>query len=226
MAAPDETRPDTPTPAHRLARLLRHEIGDLLQSVYSTVGILLERLPDSLKLERQLVADLKSRAESCKLELDAVVELAAPPNFAPGTVDLLTLIHSALLAARRRFPGLTINLDAGEPVRVESDPRALATALNVLFFALCQGAQRQVSLRIHVDGTHVECLLQRDGYGLTPEQLGWLREPFATTQQALLGVGLALVQRLVQATGGTLAAENRPEGGVRVAVRFCLATSS
>ena len=223
MVPHDDTRPGSSASTHRLARLLRHEVGDLLQSIYSTVGILLERLPETLKLERQLIGDLKSRAEWCKLEMDAVAELAAPPAFAPGPVDLLTPIHAVLVQVRRRFPALEVRFDAAGPAPVLSDPRALPTVLNVLFLAVCQGARRQLSVRVHSDGTHAECLLQRDGYVVTKEQLGWLDEPFATTQQALFGVGLALAQRLAMATGGSVSADNLPEGGIGVRLRFPLA---
>jgi signal transduction histidine kinase len=223
MAPQDDTRSNSPSTAYRLARLLRHEVGDLLQSVYSTVGILLERLPETLKLERQLISDLKNRAELCKFELDAVVELASAQTFALEPIDLMSSIHTALLHIRRRFPGLGVHVDAGGPVRIVSDPRALATVLSVLFPAVCQGAQRQVLLRVQTNTTHAECVLQRDGYSVTKEQLGWLIEPFASTQQALLGVGLALTQRLVKATGGAVFADNRPEGGVRVCIRFPMA---
>ncbi len=223
MAPHDDARPSSSASTHRLARLLRHEVGDLLQSIYSTVGILLDRLPETLKLERQLVADLKGRAELCKIEMDAIAELAAPAAFVPTCVDLLTPIQSALMQVRRRLPTLEVRLDAAGPIRVLSDPRALPSVLNVLFLSICQGARRHVSVRAQSDGTHAECLLQRDGYVVTKEQLGWLNEPFATTQQALFGVALALAQRLVQATGGSVSADNLPEGGVGVVLRFPLA---
>jgi signal transduction histidine kinase len=226
MAPHDETRPGSPASTHRLARLLRHEVGDVLQSVYSTVGILLERLPETLTLERQLVSDLKNRAELCKIELDAVVELAAPPHFASVPVDLMTPIHSAILSVRRRFPGLEVQLDTGGAApRIVSDPRGLSTVISVLFLAVCQGAQRRVTVQVQSDSMHAECLIQRDGYSVTPEQIGWLEEPFTTTQQALFGIGLALTQRLVQATGGSVTAANLSGGGVRVHVRFPLAVN-
>src|SRR5262245_23193224 len=40
-----------------LARTLRHEVGDLLQTVYATVAILQERLPREWSLERRVLTD-------------------------------------------------------------------------------------------------------------------------------------------------------------------------
>jgi signal transduction histidine kinase len=204
--------------AHRQARLLRHEVGDLLQSVYSTVGVLLERLPGDLTLERRLVSDLKTRAEWCKVELDAVVELVSPLPLTPSRLDLLATVQSVLTPVRRRFPGLQIHFDALGPAGVEADPRALSSSLGLLFLAVCQGAQRQVLVRVGREGSRAECSLQRDGYSATPEQLAWLNQPFATTQHAMFGLGLALAQRVVQGAGGEVTAANRQEGGVGVRI--------
>jgi signal transduction histidine kinase len=223
MTPQDETRRDSSPDSNRLARILRHEVGDLLQSIYSTVGILLDRLPETLALERRLVSDLKNRAELCKLEVDAIVELAALPVLSPVSVDLMPPIHAALLQVRRRFPGLEVHFDAAVSVRVLCDPRALSAAIGVLFLAVCQSAQRQVRLRLRSDPPLVECELQRDGCGVSREQLAWLHEPFASTQQPLLGTALALTQRVATAAGGTVTADNLKEGGFSVCIRLPLA---
>jgi signal transduction histidine kinase len=209
--------------ADRLARLLRHEVGDLLQSVYSTAGILSERLPAGLALERRLVTDLKSRAELCKMELDAVVELVTPLSGSPARVDLSSTIKAAVVQLRRRFPALQVSLDEGTQSHVQAEPRALSSALLLLFQAIGQGAQRQVWVTFAQVGSDAELLVQRDGYAATSEQLAWLTEPFASTQHALFGLGLALARRVVQASGGTVAAANRDEGGVAVRIALPLA---
>lgn len=88
---------------HRMARLLRHEVGDLLQSVYSTVGILLDRLPSEFELERRLLGEMKSRAEVCKVELDGVVDLVTPLTITTDRTDLLPILQSLLVQARSAF---------------------------------------------------------------------------------------------------------------------------
>src|SRR5438045_3016259 len=72
----------------RIARMVRHEVGDLLQAVYSTAAVLMSRLPPNLELERQMVSDLRRRAEMVRSELDAVVHLVAPPPSVLARLDL------------------------------------------------------------------------------------------------------------------------------------------
>jgi len=204
---------------HKLARLLRHEIGDLLQSVYSTVAVLIERLPLDQKLERRLIADLKNRAELCKGELEAIVDLAAPLEATPDRVDLPGVLGAVLAQVGRRFPTMRLQPPAGGPVLVTADSRTLTNGLWLLFVALCQSAQQKLEVNLRTADGVVECRIDRDGYPATPEQLAWLTQPFATTQHALFGIGLALVQRSVH-PGGEVVANNRDDGGVSVLIRF------
>jgi len=208
-----------------MARLLRHEVGDLLQSVYSTVAVLMERLPADMKLERRLVTDLKSRAELCKGELDAVVELVSQQDQTPDRVDLVAVLSAVLPQVQRRFPALALSFPARSPVLVLAEPRTLNAALWLLLVAMGQAAQKKVEIGIEVANNHAECRVERDGYAATPEQLAWLSQPFATTQHALFGLGLALVQRAVRA-GGEVLASNREDGGVSVRIRIPVSASA
>ena len=97
------------------------------------------------------------------------------------------------------FDKLTYAGNRGNLRSVEADPRALSSSLGLLFLAFCQGAQQKVWVRVGRQDAQAECVLERDGYAVPPEQLAWLAEWFATTQNALFGLGLALVQRVVQA---------------------------
>jgi signal transduction histidine kinase len=205
--------------AQRLARLLRHEVGDLLQSVYSTVAVLTERLPATLQMERRLVADLKNRAELCKGELDAAVSLVMQQPPSADRIDLTALIGTVLAQAQRRFPALPVQFSPRPSTIVLADGRTLSGALWLLLVAVCQSAQKSVTIGLEVADGQVECRVERDGYPASAEQLAWLEQPFATTHHALFGLGLALLQQSVR-PGGEVRAANRPDGGLGVWIRF------
>jgi two-component system sensor kinase FixL len=68
----------------------------------------------------------------------------------------------------------------------------------------------------------IEISVSDNGPGL-PES--FLKDPyknFASTKEGGMGVGLSICRRIVEAHGGRLTAENRPEGGATF--RFTLQT--
>jgi signal transduction histidine kinase len=220
MPPADEPTSAQAGPVQRLARLLRHEVGDLLQAVYSTVGILLERLPETLPLERGLLAHLKDRAELCRVELDGLVDLASALPPAKSRTDLRAALELAVGQARRQFSRLTIDLELAGPAVVRAEAAPLSAALGLLLLSLCQAASRQAAVRVGAGPGGVECLFCRDGAAATPEQLAWAAHPFASAQNALFGLALALTRRVAVAGGGDAFAANRPEGGVAVHLIF------
>jgi len=207
-----------------MARLLRHEVGDLLQSIYATVAILLERLPAELAQERRLISDLKTRAELCKYEMDAAVDLVSPLPLKPARVDLTALVGAALMQARRRYPALPVLFDGTEAIFVHADPRVLSGALTLLILALCQSAQSRLSVRLARASQLVCGAFERDGFPVGADQLAWLEQPFATTQQALFGLALALTCRACEPVGGKVLVTSPAEGGV--CVRLSLPASA
>jgi signal transduction histidine kinase len=204
-----------------VVRTLRHEIGDLLQSVYSAVAILQERLPKGQGLERTILGDLRARAETCKNELDATHDLVCPLSLNLDWVELSELASNIAAAFSLRFPGLQIVCDAARPVKVWADGQRLAQAGQLLMMALCQAARSKIETRVALSPAKnaAEWTFRHDGPVPTAEQLSWLTAPFSTTRHAHFGLGLAFARRIVELQGGRVAAAAEPgEGGFRISL--------
>lgn len=206
MKTPGDAPPTTANQlAERVARLLRHEVGDLLQGVYTTTAILSERLSSSQTQERQLLIDLKSRAEVCRHVLDAVVDLVSPPRVSATVIDLGSLISHAVAQSQRKFQSLEIKLEPGENLLVNVDVQASLGTLSFLLLTLCQTARTWIAVQLQRAGSMAICRIRHDGTPLKQEQLACLHEPTATTQVSLISLALSLTCRTIEPFGGTLA---------------------
>jgi signal transduction histidine kinase len=220
MSPPDSR----PRPAQSLpeavVRTLRHEVGDLLQTVYAAVAILKERLPPGLEVERRILTDMRSRAEACKDLLDTVHDLVSPLTLDVETFDLAEALGPAVSRAASHHPALEIRLGAAPAPPVRGDQRRLTQLAHVLLADSCAGARREVDCRIGPGPSADEVIWEilDDGPGVPPDKADLLFNLLTTTPHGHLGPGLALARRLVLMHGGRVSAGNRPEGGFRVEI--------
>lgn len=84
------------------------------------------------------------------------------------------------------------------------------------------------TLRVSVtrDPVSVAVRFDDEGPGIPPDQVARIFEPFYTTRESGVGMGLAVCNRIVTAYDGTIHAASRKEGGAAVTVRMPAARSS
>jgi signal transduction histidine kinase len=213
-----EGRPRPQTVPEAIVRTLRHEVGDLLQTVYAAVAILKERLPADCQAERRILVDMRSRAETCRDLLDTVHDLVCPIVLTTEELDLAELVRGVAGRVGTRFPRVVLRLETEPIPAVHGDPRRLAQVVTVLLADACAVASAVVVCRIAPGAApgEVRCEIVDDGPGVPPERAGQLFNLLTTTPHGHLGPGLALARRVVELHGGRVTAGNRKEGGFRV----------
>jgi signal transduction histidine kinase len=97
---------------------------------------------------------------------------------------------------------------------------------NAIHHSSAGGSVRVGAHALRQNGTvWLETTVDDSGSGFNPDDLDRVFEPFFTRRRGGTGLGLALVQRIVEQHGGVVTAENRPEGGATVRVRLPVANS-
>ncbi|PTT17613.1 PAS domain-containing sensor histidine kinase [Acidovorax sp. HMWF029] len=136
-----------------------------------------------------------------------------------------------LLRAEARRHGVAVRLDlAREPVRVSADrvlleQVVLNLGLNALQAMQSHTAPPQVHellLRTVAEAGHASLQVLDRGPGLPPEIAERLFEPFFTTREGGLGLGLNICRSIVESMGGELLARNRAGGGAIFEIRLPL----
>lgn len=140
-----------------------------------------------------------------------------PPDRHPQ--DLLELVTeaSAIAQSRAEAKSANIRIDSGSdsyPVSVDRD-QMLSLLTNLLFNAIDAsptGSVVRVKITSSRDGT-LTVKVTDTGPGIDPMVEGRLFIPFATTKPKGTGLGLSIARRIAQSHGGTITAENPPDGG-------------
>ncbi|WNG40766.1 PAS domain S-box protein [Archangium minus] len=152
----------------------------------------------------------------------------------PSSTELIPCTLSSVLAeavdatsalAREREARVEVQVEQGLP-RVPMDPGRLAQVFqnllaNALQHSPCGASVRLTARRLQDEGaTRVECVVADQGPGFSPEDLARVFEPFYTRRQGGVGLGLSIVQRIVEEHHGTVSVGHGPSGGAEV--RVCL----
>jgi signal transduction histidine kinase len=210
-----QTCPDNwtapPAFSETVVRALRHEVGDLLQSIYATVAIVQQRLPQGFDQERQILADLRVRGDACKELLDQAQDLIGPLSLIHvPAVKPVDVIVPLLAEVRARYPRLRVTGELDRSLTLQADLRRLRTAIGSILVLACEASQEKVALRVAApnQGTGVEILVDHDGTGQPatgPE----------STESSLLRMHWWLAGKIARAHGGRLSASQHPPQGWR-----------
>lgn len=125
---------------------------------------------------------------------------------------------SALALTGAAMAGVTVIMDLAQdlpPVvidRVQIQQVVLNLVRNAVE-ALAAVDRRELVIRSMAMGKDIEIAIRDTGPGLAPEVSAKLFQPFVTTKQKGMGIGLSICRSIVEAHGGRLSAAHNPGGG-------------
>jgi signal transduction histidine kinase/CheY-like chemotaxis protein len=134
-------------------------------------------------------------------------------------VCLSTVVMQAIDAARPALPGGRRFMDSLEPVWVTGEEtRLMQVATNLLSNALRFGGDGDVRISLQRDGADAVFCVSDTGIGMDPATAARIFQPFYQAPQPLarsfggLGLGLTIVQSIVELLGGSVRATSRGLG--------------
>jgi two-component system sensor histidine kinase HydH len=152
-----------------------------------------------------------------------LLDYVRPSEPKKSKVDLDALVRRIVgfLGSEAAKRGVRLELEAVPvPVEVACDADQIhQVCLNLIMNAI-QACPRGGWVRIFTrrDDGEARLVVRDNGHGIPAEMVGRLFEPFATRSEGGIGLGLAIVRRIVRGHGGEVTARNLAEGGAEFVV--------
>jgi two-component system, OmpR family, sensor kinase len=211
----------------RFAAEASHELRTPLASLKAELELAL-RLPRSAEEFRDAIASAAEETDRLAALAEDLLVLARSDEgelrVTPGPVGARELLDTVArrFAARADDAGLSLAVEAPSTVSALGDRAQLEQAVgNLVDNALRYGAGT-VRLRADRENGSVVLRVSDEGAGFAPDFLPHAFERFSRADGArsrgAAGLGLAIVDAIARAHGGTAMAGNTPQGGAQVTV--------
>lgn len=211
-----------------LAAGVAHEIRNPLTSIKMLVQAGRE---DPAGLPDEDLEVIEREIQRMEHSLKALLDFARLPKPARSSQDLGVLAARTLDLVRGRAAkqGVQLSLDAPrDGVFADVDREQIQQVLVNLSLNALDAMPTGGTLSVVVDRspTHIELLVNDTGPGIAPETMPHLFQPFFSTKDTGVGLGLVISRRIAEEHGGTLTGNNRPGGGARFSLVLCKADRS
>jgi two-component system sensor kinase FixL len=127
----------------------------------------------------------------------------------------------ALIGAKEQSVRVSTTLDPDLDLVLATRVQVQQVLLNLIRNAMESMAtteRRELVIRTAAADDNMVCISVSDtGSGIADTVMAQLFQPFVTTKDAGMGVGLSICRTIVESHGGRIWAENRPEGGAMFA---------
>lgn len=219
-----------------LAAGMAHEVNQPLAAVLANTQAakrLLADTPPDIETAQSAMASAVQQAQRAAEVVGRLRRAVDAPEGATEieAVDLHAALSRALylLAPQLQACGVTPALQAAGAVNVLADPVALEQVIHNLLLNAMQAlervprGERTLTLSLNAAAAQGALIVHDSGPGIAADVLPRLFDPFFTTRDGGLGLGLSLCETLATRMNGTLTADNHATRGAVFTLRLPLA---
>jgi nitrogen fixation/metabolism regulation signal transduction histidine kinase len=219
-----------------IARRIAHEIKNPLSPIQISIETLRKAKDREHKdfdaLFSELTATVLEEVQRMKRIVSEFSDFARMPAPRPQSVDLVELVGQVVLLMREGARGrVEVELEAGTPETLSADPDQLRQSLmNLIKNAIeavegdpnRDGRPGRVKVSLRGDARGITLAVEDNGPGMSAETRQRIFTPYFTTKTSGkvigTGLGLPIVQRIVEEHGGRVHVESTLGVGTRFEV--------
>jgi two-component system, NtrC family, sensor histidine kinase HydH len=205
----------------RLAGGVAHEIRNPLSSIKGFAVYFKERHAEDAPIADIMIQEV----ERLNRVVSQLLDFSKPVRLTRQSMPFRKVIEASLKLIERQVKDQRIELktvlpESDEQIRV--DPDRLGQVLFNLYLnaleAMENGGILTVAASTEPSTGNAIIRITDTGNGIAPEHLGHVFDPYFTTKPTGTGLGLAIVHNIVEAHGGMLSFDSRPDRGTTVTI--------
>lgn len=216
----------------KMAAALAHEIKNPLGAITNSLGVL-DKYNSLASDDLELVGIVEREIERLNKLVEDFLDFARPSNLNRKNTDINLLIDETLsiLELDSTIKGINIikSLDSNIPNLMLDRNHIKQGLLNVLINAIQamkKGGNLTIKTRHNQVEGEVELTVSDTGTGMSEDILSQVFQPFFTTKDTGLGLGLNIVHKIIKEHGGYITITSRKGEGTDMQLNFPISERS
>lgn len=200
----------------QLSAGLAHELRNPLGTIKASAEMLSRQVSGENEVAREVAGFISSEVDRTNSLVTRFLQFARPLQVQLAEADLTQMLDRAVAAAQREVPQVTIYKNyAPEIAPFPFDAELMERVAYNLVVNAAQATTPggAVTVKTRAYGGTVEISVIDRGKGIDPQHMGSIFNPFFTTKPDGVGLGLAIVSKIVDEHGGKIAVESEPGKG-------------
>ena len=202
----------------QLSAGLAHELRNPLGTIRASAEMLARQIPVDNPVAAELVGYIQSEVDRMNALVTRFLEFARPLELKPVRAELTEVIDRAIAQLERHSPPFDVAVYrnyAPDLPPFEFDPELMERVVYNLLLNAAQASPpgAAITVKTRLLGGHAEIAVIDRGEGIPPDRQEMIFNPFVTTKPDGVGLGLAIVSKIVDLHGGTITVESEPGKG-------------
>ena len=195
---------------------LAHELRNPLGTIKASAEMLGRQLSEENEVAREVAGFISTEVDRTNSLVTRFLQFARPLHLRLDREDLSHTLDRAITLAEREAPGIAIYKNYAPeipPFAFDAELMERVFYNLVLNAAQATAAGGAVTVKTRANGRTVEIAVIDRGSGIDQKTMKDIFNPFFTTKKEGVGLGLAIVSKIVDEHGGKIAVESEPAKG-------------
>jgi len=202
----------------QLSAGLAHEIRNPLSTIKGSAEMLLKNVNADSAVSHELAGFISSEVDRTNALVTRFLDFARPLALRLENTEITEVIDESVAEVEKHTPPLDVSIYKNYSPDIPPflvDRQLIERVLYNLLLNAAQASppQGSVTIKTRQVGDTVEIDVIDRGTGIAPKDRESIFNPFFTTKSSGVGLGLAIVSKIVDEHGGEIAVESEPGAG-------------